>query len=47
MGQDVSSILKGGFDNLKNVEADPSDIYIPVSMRPILPFLEDALRNLW
>mmetsp|Transcript_28811 Transcript_28811/g.27602 ORF Transcript_28811/g.27602 Transcript_28811/m.27602 type:complete len:975 (-) Transcript_28811:99-3023(-) len=46
MGQDVSSILKGGFDNLKNVEVDPSDIYIPVSMRPILPFLEDALRNL-
>lgn len=45
MGQEVSCILAGGFDNLKNGQ-DPSDIYIPISMRPILPFLEDVIRNL-
>lgn len=45
MGQDVSSPV--GSENIQNCGLSPADITIPTSLRPVLPFLEEAQRNLW
>lgn len=45
MGQDVSSPI--GLENIQNSSLSPADISIPISLRPVLPFLEEAQRNLW
>ena len=45
MGQEISGDCD--LESVKNCALSPADIAVPVSLRPVLPFLEEAQRNLW